>query len=102
MSYITIYMELKSKVGAQKLIGKAVVKDGQSLTVYNDEKVTKTTYEGLKKQNKPVEMINGAILEHYEGMTAHMIKDKIIGDIEQLKTRVNKMMKITYNVEFHK
>ena len=93
-------MEMKAKIGIQKVIGKAIVKDGVSLTSYDDSNILNASFKQLKKQGKDAELVNNSILENYPGLKAVEIKDRIIEDIEKTKKEVGKLMKITYSVQY--
>ena len=99
MGHIVIKVKLKSKFGQQKVEGKSIVKEGVSLTVYTDPRITKSSFAAMKKAGKDCELREGTIIERYKDMTREQIADKIEQDLQHLRARFRKIMIIRHTRE---
>lgn len=82
--------------------GKAIVKDGVSLTTYNDPRQTKSTFLALQKAGKKCEMKEDVIVEYYDGLKAAEISKIIEKNIKDLSEKMQRYMKINYNIQHFK
>lgn len=97
MAYIEIYLKMQNKALKSQLIeGKAIVKNGVSLTTYKDPNYTKRTFAALKKLGKNCEFKDNVIVELYEGQKMEEIADSIIATIKQLKQKYSLIMDVEY------
>ena len=103
MGYITIYMQMQSKIGNTLISkGKTIVKDEISLTTFNDPKQTLRTFKMMKKQGKDCSLEKGIIIERFKGLIKDRIADKIEADLEKTAEQLKKIIKIKYWREYEK
>lgn len=101
MSHIVIYMQMKNKIGNQIFAkGKMIVKNGITLTTYNNSQITQMHIKGLEKDKKEFKLKDNVIAEKHQGKKAHQIADKIEKDLKQLSEQFKKVMDVNISREY--
>ena len=75
-SYILISILIRSKFERKTTKGKAIIKDGVSLTSYDDPNINKRSFRAMKRK-KDCELQNGILIEHLPGIKKEEIASKI-------------------------
>ena len=99
MAYILIKVKMKSKFGGKITNGKAIIKDGVSLTTYDDPNINKRSFKTMQKQGRECGLENGILIERYLGFTKEKITEKIITDLKNLQTKFKKVLDLNYTME---
>lgn len=99
MVYLLIKVKIKSKFGGKMTRGKAIVKDGVSLTTYDDPNINKRSFKAMQKQGKECSLQNGILIERYDDVKKEKIAEKIIEDLKNLQTKFQKILDINYTQE---
>ena len=102
MTYVLIKVKMKSKFGGKITNGKAIVKDGVSLTTYDDPNINKRSFKAMQKQGKECGLENGVLIERYHGDKKEKIVEKIITDIKNFQVKFKKVLDLNYKMEVMK
>ena len=104
MTYIKICVNLKGKgiMASTSRKAKVIIKDGVSLTSYDNLKFTETTYKKMIKDGKKVNFSNGVIIEEKKDQKKEDIAELFIKDLHDLRKHFGKTMDVTYTKELVK
>ncbi len=99
MAYLLIEVKIKSKFGAKATKGKAIIKDGVSLTTYDDPNINKRSFKAMQKQGKECALEKGILIERYPDVKKEKIAEKIEGDLKNLQAKFKKILDLNYTRE---
>lgn len=96
MAYILIKVMMRNKIGGKIVVGKSIIKDGVSLTTYDDPRITQRSFKAMKKKGKDCSMDDGVLIEYYPGLEKGEIAKKIETDLKNLGEKFKRIMDIDY------
>lgn len=103
MAYIKIFVNLRGKKGLPfERKAKIIVKDGVSITSYDDPKFTKVVYDKMIADGKKVTFTDQVLVEEYPKLNKEAIVQKLKTEMDNLAHKLRKTMTVSFSKEYIK